>query len=137
MGFKWFYLFLLRWCWFIKLYNFPVYSIIFLFLYTLQVASNQKFNFCLSAYGWSLLPVSPPAFPSHNHCSVLCTKGILGFSLFICFVFVCLLVFHIPSMSEIIQYLSISIWLTSLSIIPSESICVVADGKSSSFFMVE
>ena len=55
--------------------------------------------------------------------TTLCSlyKGNLGFSLFIYFVFICLLVFYIPSMSEIMQYLSISIWLISLCIISSWS----------------
>ena len=41
--------------------------------------------------------------------------------------------FFIPHRSEVIQYLSASVWIISLSITPSRSIHVVANGKISSF----
>ena len=44
-----------------------------------------------------------------------------------------ILFFYIPHMSENIQHLSFSIWLIPLSIIPSRSIHIVANGKISSF----
>ena len=66
----------------------------------------------------------PPPHPlcSGNHHSVFCIYVFLfiWLGLFI-YLFFCLLVcwfFHIAHMTDIIQYLSFSIWLISLSIIP-------------------
>ena len=58
---------------------------------------------------------------------------------YFCFVwFVHLFLFYnIPHMNEIIQYLSFSIWLISLSVISLWSIHVVVNGKIPSFFMAE
>ena len=76
--------------------------------------------------------VALPSPASSNHHSVVC--------LYECFCFCCSFVYvlwswfcHIPHMSEIIiiRCLSLSIWLLSLSIIPSRSIHVVLNGKIS------
>ena len=58
-------------------------------------------------YLLSSLP-PPPPFPSDNHHSVV----YLSVSLFC--LFICCLLFYIPPMSEITQFLSFSIWVTSL-----------------------
>ena len=47
---------------------------------------------------------------------------------------VCLLVFFFLQIGEIIHYLPISVWLISLSIIPSRSTHFVTNGKISFFF---
>ena len=60
----------------------------------------------------------------------------VSMSLFLCCLFILFFKFHIH-MSEILWYLSFSAWLTSLSIIPSQSIHVVANDKISFFFMAE
>ena len=44
------------------------------------------------------------------------------------------LLFQSPHMSEIIQYLSLCVWLISLSLILSRSIHIVTNGKISFFF---
>ena len=69
-------------------------------------------------------PFCPPSypFPYGNHQSNLQ-----------CYVFVCRC-FYLPLMSEIILYLTFSLWLISLSIIPSRSIHVVTNGWISSWF---
>ena len=61
-----------------------------------------------------------------------------------CFMFVRLYIYvngteyiYIPHISEIIQYLSFSVWLISLSIIPSMSIHVVTNGNILFFFKPE
>ena len=64
----------------------------------------------------------PPA--SGDHQSVL-------------FLWVCLFVFKIPLIGEIIQDLSFSVWFISLSVIASRSIHVVPNGRISFFFMAE
>ena len=48
-------------------------------------------------------------------------------------IFVCLLAFYIPHMSEIIQYLIFPIWFISLHIIFTMSVHVVANDKISPF----
>ena len=54
----------------------------------------------------------------------------------LCFVYLfgVLFIFYISHISEIIQYLSFSIWLISLSIIPSRPIHIITNGKTSSFY---
>ena len=68
---------------------------------------------------------SPCHSPSDNHHSVACVYMFV----FVWFdhLFFCLFlfIFNIPHTSEIIQYLSFSVWLISLSIIPSRFIHVV------------
>ena len=50
------------------------------------------------------------------------------------FCFACLLAFYISHISEILWYLSFSIWFISLSLLTSGSIHVVTDGKISSLY---
>ena len=81
-----------------------------------------------------LYPFHPSPIPTP---SPLVTTTLFSVSTYlVLFDLVCsfiLFVLHIPHMSEIIWYLSFSIWLISLSIIPSRSIYAVANGKISSF----
>ena len=70
-----------------------------------------------------------PLFASCNHQSGLCICK-LGDCC-------CCYCFQIPHMREIIQYLSFSVWLISLSIMPSRSIHVVANCKISFSLMTE
>ena len=78
----------------------------------------------------SLYPFYPSHLPSGNLYSVFCIYMFVfvWFGLFIWF----LCFFYIPHMSKII-YLSFSIWLISVSIIPSGSSHVAAHSKISSF----
>ena len=69
----------------------------------------------LLTYIWPPLPILP--FPSGKQHTV-----------------VCIFVFYIQHMSEIIRFLPFSVWLTSISIMPSRSIYVVANGTILSFF---
>ena len=64
----------------------------------------------------------PTSFPSGNPPSTL-----------LIYVCVCLIVFYLPHMSEIIWYLGFSIWIILLSKIPSRSIHVVTNVTISSF----
>ena len=80
----------------------------------------------------SLTYFSPPLtpFPLATTCffSVSITLFLFGY-VFLIFLFV--LFFKIPHISEIMHYLCFSVWLISLYIIPSRSIHVVANGKIS------
>ena len=71
--------------------------------------------------------VSPPLIPSSLLTTTLFFECMFLFDLFIYFGF--LFVFYIPYMHEIIEYLSSSIWLISLSIMSSRSIHVITNGK--------
>lgn len=78
-----------------------------------QIAFHQKFIFHSLPHGWSSLSFHPPthssSFLSGDHYSILCIY-VLSFSLvgsFILVLFVC----YIPHLSEIVWYLSFSIWL--------------------------
>ena len=117
-------------------YKFHVYNTIFYcILYSMLTTEHYLVSICHHTVD-SLYPFNPPAhypFPSDNHYSVHCFYGFV-FVLFahsLC-VFVCLVfIFHV---NEILQNLSFSVWLISLSIISSRCIHVVADGKISSFY---
>ena len=85
---------------------------------------------------WKSLPLNLPyllfSFPHPltlgNHLLVLCISDSVSLWLFICSVF------QIAHISEIINYLSFSVWLISLRIIPHRSNHVVANGKISFFY---
>ena len=102
---------------------------IFLLVYTQQCA-HQKFRFHLSTQlttfiHCTLLPSCP--FSSGNHYSVLCIHMfLLVWVVHLFFVSI----FHI---SEILQYLSFSVWLISLYIISFSYIYVFANGRISFF----
>ena len=70
---------------------------------------------------------------SHTHFSALMTlfSSVCSLYLWLCF---CLVMFVLLFFSEIIQYLSFSVWPISLSIILSKSIHVVTDGRFYSFY---
>ena len=86
-------------------------------------------------YNWKFAPFdhlypsaysSPPT--SDNHQSVLCIYKLD---------FECFVLFFETHISAITWYLPFSFWLTSLSIMPSRFIHVVANGKINFFYMVE
>ena len=89
-------------------------------------------------YNWKFIPFDPfhplclPPTPGlwQPICS-LCLWD-WGFCLFLV-----LFLFLFPHVSESIWYLSFSVWLISLSIMPSRSIHVVTNGKISFFLMAE
>ena len=83
------------------------------------------------------LSTTPNSFPRDRSlsCSVSLSDISHSFSLLLpLFPF---LIFYIPRMNETIWWLSFSEWLTSLSIIPSRSIHVEANGGYLSFLMAE
>ena len=90
--------------------------------------------FSVTIEGDSLYPFLSPLchFLLGNHYSIFCIYGFIfvWFSLLIYLV----LFFYILQMSVIIQFLSFSIWVISLRILPSRSIHVVTNGKISSFY---
>ena len=67
-------------------------------------------------------PPTPPLWQSP-----VCSLYVWLFLFYYVSSFVCL--FQIPHTSEIIQYLSFSVWLISVNKVPSRSIHVVANGK--------
>ena len=91
--------------------------------------SLVSIHHCTADPLYSFCPPSTP-FLSGDYQSVLCF-----FVFFFCFIylFIYLFIFNIPHGSEIIWYLSFSIWLISLSVIPSNSFNIIANGKISSF----
>ena len=111
-----------------------MHNIIFLLQYILQHAHHQNFSF----YPSQLIPFTHftlPPHPSGNHYFVLLYVFVfVWFGLVIYFgFFKCLFIsFCILHVSEIVRYLSFSIWFILLSIIPSRSIHIVANGKISS-----
>ena len=72
----------------------------------------------------TVLPPSLTPLPTGNHFLCICEAVSVLLYSFIFFIF------YIPNISENIQYFSFSVWLTSLSIIPSRSICVAANVKT-------
>ena len=104
---------------------FHVYNIIFLFPYTLQCAHHQNFSIYHPRVD-ALYPFHPPP---------LVTTTLSSTSTYFCLVWFIhlslLLVFYSLHMSETIWYLSFSVWLISLNLIPSRSIHVIPNGKIS------
>ena len=91
-----------------------------LFFTSLWLFCNYQLYF-LSPSPFSPVPLIP--LPSVN------CQNILWFSVFLLRLFI--LFFKIPHMSEIMWYLSFSVWPVSLSKIPCRSIYVVENGKIS------
>ena len=101
------------------IYGHHIYLFIYLFIYFWYLLISLT---CLSH------PLRCPHFWQPPVCSLYAW---LSF----CFImFVHLLCFLDSTVSEIMQYLSFSVWLISLKIIPSRSIHVVVNGKISFFF---
>lgn len=73
-----------------------------------------------------------PTFPSSKHYSVLCIHVFIFVFLFIYFAFFFL--FHRWEKSSGVSF---SVWLVSLSTVPSISIHVVANGRVASIFLAE
>ena len=87
---------------------------------------------------WKFVPLNRPhPFLSSPHPSLATTCLFsVSITLFLfCYVYSFVLFFWIPHISEIIQYLSFSVWLFSLSMITSRSIHVVANGKWQDFIL--
>ena len=90
-------------------------------------------EFFTSSFSHTLFYSSPTPCPSDK--PLVCTLyQWLSSVLFVGLVFCFVLFFHTSHISEFIQYLPFSIWLTSLSEILSRFIPVVTDGKISFFY---
>ena len=98
------------------LHNYWLYSHTVHFIPVTHLFCNWKFV----PLNLTHLLLSSP-HPSSKHLFVLCIYN--SFFVLLC-LFICS-VFYIPHICEIIQYLSFSVWLISLSIISSRSIHVV------------
>ena len=97
------------------------------------ISHSQGYSVTTNLYFLSpstLAPNPTTLLPSRDHQLVLCTWVSL------CFVFSFILSFRIPRISEIIGYLSFSVRLISLSIIPSRSTYVVTNGNISFFLLL-
>ena len=82
-------------------------------------------DYSVTTHLWFLIPARfLPCPPTPSACSL---------HLWVCFCPACLFVFQIPHIREIIWHLSSSVWIISLSTIPSRSIHVVADARFHSF----
>ena len=97
-------------------------------VFTHQHAVDPFYPFC-----------PPPPFPTGNNYFVLCIYVFVSvwFGLFIYLFIFGWFIFYNLHINEIIWYLSFSIWLISLSIIPSGSNHVVANSKILFLFMAE
>lgn len=79
-------------------------------------------------YNWKFVPFDhlhsspPPAPASGDHQCVPCICEFV--------------IFKISRINEIIRYLSVFVWLISLSLVPSGSIYIVANGRISFFFFL-
>ena len=126
-------------------FYFYFFNLIFYFLeFTCKLVSIEWNNDFRSRFLSAPCPFSPSPLPLPLPQPSVCSpywwvSSVLSPSLFlyyVCFpslMFICF-VSYIPHMSEVIWFLSFSDWLISLSIIPSSSIHVVANGKISFFF---
>ena len=76
------------------------------------------------------------SIPSSNHLFILCIYYCVSVFFFFFILVHLFLFFKIPHISKSIKYLSFFIWFISLSIIPSRSIHVVANGKISFFLWI-
>ena len=87
---------------------------------------------------YQLILLNPFTFfhPGPWHPSILAIIRFFCMSMFLFCLFM-YFVLQITRISEIIWYFSFFVWLISLSIIPSRSTHVVANGKISFFFMAE
>ena len=110
--------------------NFPVYHMAALatviMLYTTSLVFILYLEVCIF---WSPSPISPSCLYLPPLGTTMVTTNLTLFLWgFFCFCF------KIPHISKIIQYLSYSVWLISLSIMPSRSIHVVANDRISLSF---
>ena len=109
-----------------SLSNFQIYHTVLLNIVTLLYITFTGIFYLVTGNLYLLttflISQSSPTHTSGNHQSVLLSMNSIFFCLF-------------PHISEIIQYLSFSVWLTSLSIMPSSSIHVASDGRPSFFFL--
>ena len=124
----------------------PVFSFIFfshfVWMKDFTVCNSLQFsNFTLmNSYNCIITPFNPPPlycpspFPSSHGRSLGCALYMWVCLFFV--IFVSLLSFYVPPITDT-QYLPFSFCLISLSIMPSKSINVAANGKISFFLMVE
>ena len=103
---------------------------IFPVLYNISLFIYFTFSSLSLLLPYSYLALPPFPLPTGYHEFVLCIYGSVSVLLhsFICFIF------KIPYISDIIQYLSFSAWLNSLSKIHFSSIHIVANGTISFFY---
>ena len=109
--------------WLITLHKFHMSKFIIQDLQTILCAQHPESSLLPLPYIWPRLYsfFSPHSSSTCNHHSV-----VYEFVYFLFFV-------YIPHMSEVMQFLSFSIWLISLNMILSRSIHVVSNGNISSF----
>ena len=98
--------------------NFQVYSTVLLTTLTTLYIGSPELIHLITGSLYLLTNISPSPLPSH----LLATSNLLSF----CYEFG---FFKISHTSEIIQYLSFSVWLISLSIMPPRSIYVFVNGR--------
>ena len=111
----------------------PVLCFIFLLLYYFVIINFHTLILLpfphLNPFTFSTWSPNPP---------LLWQSPLWSLHLRVCFY--CLFIYFvhwIPHISEIIWYLSFSVWLISLSITPSRSIHIVSNGKNSFVFMAK
>lgn len=76
------------------------------------------------------LPPPPPPLVTPNLSPASASLFSVYFLLSVCFAFV----FYVPLVSDVVRYLSFSVWLVSLSISSSRSAGVVTNGRTSHSF---
>ena len=106
-----------------SLNNFQIYHTVLLNIVTLLYITVTGIFYLVTGNFYLLTTFTiSQTFPTHisgNHQSVLLSMNSI---------------FLFPHISEIIQYLSFSVWLISLSIMPSSSIHVASNGRTSFFY---
>ena len=125
---------LLGWRWLIRLYRFQVYSSMIHDLYIALCTHHPESNLLPSPYIWSPLPFTTPLpLPSGKQHTVVYVYKFLLIFLVCSDLLLSLLYFTYEWNNMVFNFF----WLTSLSIIFSRSIHVVANGSISSFLMAE
>ena len=116
--------------WTVKIYslnNFQIYNIINHSYHAIHYITR-----CSLFYNWKFVPFDH----LHSFCPHLNPYCLWQSP--ICFLFIWIFVFfQIPHISEIIQYLSFSVWLTLLSVMPWSFIHSVPNSRISFFFIDE
>ena len=112
-----------------------------------QHISNVHYSVNYSHYAVHYIPMSYfitgrlcllTAFTHHTHSPPMATTNLFFVSMSLGFCCCCyLFILKILHITEVVWYLSFSVWLLSLSIIPSRPIDVVTNGRISFLFMAE
>ena len=125
---------LLGWHWLIRFIGFRC-TFLWYIICTLHCGSTTKYKVCQIFRRHIFDPLYP--LPFHSPSFPLATAILLSMNFCLPSLFICCFQSYIPRMGEIIWFLTFSVWLISLSMIPSRSIRVLINGSISPFLMAD